>query len=472
MAWRVRTLDDILAHAEKHALHRSLGAFQLMMLGVGAVLGTGIFVLTAVGAERAGPGLMLSFVIAGAVCGFSALAYAELAAMVPVAGSAYTYSYAVLGELIAWLVGWNLILEYAVSAGAVAVGWAGYMNGLLVNIGIHLPYAAQYGAFDFHHPGGGVNLLAAGSVLLVTGLLVLGTRESAIVNSILVAVKIVALTAFVVLSVPHIDWRNFTPFMPFGFGSTEVDGVNRGVMAAAALMFFAYVGFDAVSTAAEETKNPNRNVPLGLVGSLVICTALYLLVTAGAIGSTPYRELIGNDEPLAWILRHLGYVSAGNFVALAAIVALPTVVMMMLYGQSRIFFVMARDGLLPEIFSRVHPRFRTPHIITIATGVVVALIAGGFSVDEIAELSNTGTLFAFIAVGIGVIALRIVQPERPRPFRCPAVWITASIAILGCTYLLVSLPKIALVRFALWTLAGVVVYALYGYRASPLRQRS
>jgi basic amino acid/polyamine antiporter, APA family len=468
--WRIKTLDDILVHAEKKSLHRSLGAFQLMMLGVGAIIGTGIFVLTAVGAERAGPGLMLSFVIAGTVCAFAALAYAELAAMVPVAGSAYTYSYAVMGELIAWLVGWNLILEYAVSAAAVAVGWSGYMGGFLASVNVHLPVALQYGAFDWHHPGGGINVLAMGSVLAVTTLLVVGTRESAIVNSILVAVKLVALAAFIFLALPNINMDNFSPFAPFGYGSTEVDGISRGVMAAAALIFFAYVGFDAVSTAAEETKNPNRNVPLGLIGSLAICTVIYLLVAAAALGTTPYTQLIGNSEPLAFVLRNMGHTTVGNLVALAAIFALPTVVMMMMYGQSRIFFVMARDGLLPKVFSNVHPRFKTPHVITIVTGVIVALISGFFSVDEIAELSNSGTLFAFIAVAIGVMVLRAKQPNRPRPFKCPAVYVVGTLAVLGCLGLMVSLPTVALVRFGLWSVVGVIVYALYGYRASPMHK--
>jgi APA family basic amino acid/polyamine antiporter len=470
MTWRIKTLDDILVHAEKKSLHRSLGAFQLMMLGVGAIIGTGIFVLTAVGAERAGPGLLLSFVIAGTVCGFAALAYAELAAMVPVAGSAYTYSYAVMGELIAWLVGWNLILEYAVSAAAVAVGWSGYMGGFLASVNVHLPTALQYGAFDWHHPGGGINVLAMGSVLAVTTLLVIGTRESAIVNSILVAVKLVALGAFIFLALPNLNMDNFSPFAPYGYGSTEIDGISRGVMAAAALIFFAYVGFDAVSTAAEETKNPNRNVPLGLIGSLAICTVIYLLVAAGALGTTPYTQLVGNSEPLAFVLRNMGHTTVGNLVALAAIFALPTVVMMMMYGQSRIFFVMARDGLLPKVFSTVHPRFKTPHVITIVTGVIVALISGFFSVDEIAELSNSGTLFAFIAVAIGVMVLRAKQPNRPRPFKCPAVYVVGTLAVLGCLGLMVSLPMVALVRFGLWTVIGAVVYALYGYRASPMHK--
>src|SRR5687768_1127706 len=271
-----------------------------MLLGVGAVIGTGIFVLTAVGAERAGPGLVLSFVIAAVVCGFAALAYAELAAMVPVAGSAYTYSYVVIGEFMAWLVGWNLILEYAVAGAAVAVGWSGYMTGLLQSMGVEVPLALKAGMFAMQ--GGGVNLIATSAVVAVTGLLIIGTRESAIVTTVLVFVKLIALTAFILIAVPKIDWANFEPFMPYGFGTTEQDGVARGVMAAAALIFFAYIGFDAVSTAAEETRNPNRNVPLGLIGTLIVCTTVYVLVAAGAVGTTPYTELAGNTEPLASIL--------------------------------------------------------------------------------------------------------------------------------------------------------------------------
>lgn len=463
---RIKRVEQCIADAEKKGLKRTLGAFQLMMLGVGAIIGTGIFVLTAIGAERAGPGLMLSFLIAGTVCAFAALAYAELAAMVPVAGSAYTYSYAVMGELIAWLVGWNLILEYAVAASAVAVGWSGYMVGLIESMGVEFPMALKAGAFAA--AGGGVNVLAVFVVAVVTGLLIIGTRESAAFTAALVFVKLAALGAFIFLSVPHINWDNFTPFMPYGFATHEVDGVAKGVMAAAALIFFAYVGFDAVSTAAEETRNPNRNVPIGLIGSLVICTLLYVLVTAGAVGSTPYQSLVGNTEPLAFILRNLGFQTVGNLVALAAIIALPTVVLMMVFGQTRIFFVMSRDGLLPEVLSRVHPRFRTPHIITLVTGVFVAIVGGLFSVDEIAELSNTGTLFAFTAVGLGVMVLRRTQPDRPRPFRCPAIWLVGPAAVLGCIYLFMSLPSLAQQRFFIWTLIGVGVYFLYGYRRSPL----
>jgi APA family basic amino acid/polyamine antiporter len=466
MNWRRKSVEQCLELAETKKLRRSLGVLQLTLLGIGAVIGTGIFVLTAIGAERAGPGLMLSFVIAGCVCAFAALAYAEMSAMVPVSGSAYTYSYAVMGEFVAWIVGWNLILEYAVSGAAVAVGWSGYMAGLLESLGAPLPLSLKAGMFAVH--GGGINVLAAGAVLVVTTLLIIGTRTSATVTSVLVMVKLAALAAFIFIVLPKIDWAHFTPFMPFGFGSHDVDGVAKGVMAAAALIFFAYVGFDAVATAAEETRNPNRNVPIGILASLGVCTLLYVLVAAGAVGSTPYQQLVGNTEPLAYILRHLGFPTVGNLVALAAVVALPTVVLMMLFGQTRIFFVMSRDGLLPEVFSRVHRRFQTPHIITAVTGFVVAIVAGLFSVAEIAELSNTGTLFAFVAVSLAVVVLRRTQPERPRPFRCPAVNIVGPLAILGCLYLFISLPGLAQARFWVWTALGVIVYYLYGYRRSPL----
>ena len=483
MNWRVKPLDEILANAERKALRRSLGPFQLMMLGIGAIIGTGIFVLTAVGAERAGPGLMLSFVIAGAVCAFAALAYAELSSMVPVAGSAYTYSYGVMGELVAWIVGWNLILEYAVAASAVAVGWSGYMNGLLKSWDVHVPTAFTAGYFDLKGGGFGagdgvVNLLAVAVVIAVCALLVRGTRESAAVNTALVVVKLVALGFFVVIAIPNINWDNFSPFMPYGFLSHEVfdaqlnADVSKGVMAAAALIFFAYVGFDAVSTAAEETRNPNRNVPIGLMGSLALCTIIYLLVAAGAVGTMPTEELKNSKEPLAEVLRNLGFQRIGDLIGVAAVLALPTVVMMMIFGQVRIFFAMSRDQLLPASLSSVHPRFGTPWIMTIVTGVLVMLVAGFFSVDEIAELSNTGTLLAFIAVAAGVLVLRSTQPDRPRPFRCPAVWIVAPLAIAGCLFLLASVPPKSLVRFAIWNAIGFAVYFLYSRSRSPLAPRA
>jgi basic amino acid/polyamine antiporter, APA family len=478
---RVKSLDAILATAEKKSLHRSLGAFQLTMLGIGAVIGTGIFVLTAEAAQKAGPGMMLSFIIAGVVCAVAALCYSEMAAMVPVSGSAYTYSYAVMGELIAWMVGWALILEYAVAAGAVSVGWSGYVVGLIENaFHLDIPDMLVRGPYD----GGIINLPACAIALLVTWLLVIGTKESAFVNAILVCVKVTALTLFCILALPVIKMENFTPFSPLGFG---------GVSAAAASIFFAYVGFDAVSTAAEETKNPQRNMPIGLIGSLGICTIFYLLVAAGVIGSVGAQPVAGlngevlapgskelaaqcaaigdaavvcSKEALAWTLRSIGWPQIGNLIGLAAGLALPSVILMMMFGQTRIFFVMSRDGLLPQVFSKVHPKFHTPHVITILTGIFVATFAAFFPVGKLADISNSGTLFAFAAVSIAVLMLRRTDPDRARPFRTPAIAITAPLAIVGCIYLFWSLGHETKMMFVGWAVIGLVVYFLYS------RQRS
>jgi APA family basic amino acid/polyamine antiporter len=499
MFGRVKPLDAILATAEKKSLHRSLGAFQLTMLGVGAIIGTGIFVLTAEAAQKAGPGMLLSFIIAGAVCAVAALCYAEMASMVPVSGSAYTYSYAVMGELLAWMVGWALVLEYAVAAGAVSVGWSGYFVGLLREyLGVALPQELvnanaliahiklAFGAAPSDElataisVGGYINLPAFVIALLVTWLLVIGTRESALVNAVLVVVKITALTLFVALAVPVMQAENFEPFAPLGFG---------GISAAAASIFFAYVGFDAVSTAAEETKNPQRNMPIGLIGSLAICTVFYLLVASGVIGSVGAQPLfdeagngispgdstgmaaacagIANDavvcskEALAWTLREIGWQQIGNLVGLAAGLALPSVVLMMMFGQTRIFFVMSRDGLLPEALSRVHPKYHTPHVVTIITGIFVALFAALFPVGALADISNSGTLFAFAMVAIAVMVLRRTDPDRVRPFRTPAVMIVAPLAIVGCVYLFFSLSGYTLSLFAGWAVIGLAVYFLY-----------
>ncbi|WP_309090381.1 amino acid permease [Phenylobacterium sp.] len=474
--WRVKPLDAILATAEKKSLHRSLGAFQLTMLGIGAVIGTGIFVLTAEAAQKAGPGMMISFIIAGVVCAVAALCYAEMASMVPVSGSAYTYSYAVMGELVAWMVGWALILEYAVAAGAVSVGWSGYVVGLLeATFGLEIPDALTLGPFD----GGMINLPAMAIAGLVTWLLVIGTRESATVNSILVAIKVAALTLFIVLAVPVMRMEEFTPFMPLGFA---------GVATAAASIFFAYVGFDAVSTAAEETKNPQRNMPIGLIGSLSVCTIFYLLVAAGVIGSVGAQPVLGADgaalapgsreladacraladgkvvcskEALAWTLREIGWPQIGNLIGLAAGLALPSVILMMMFGQTRIFFVMSRDGLLPAAFSKIHPKYNTPHVITIITGIAVALFAAFFPVGQLANISNSGTLFAFAAVSIAVLVIRKTDPNRHRPFRTPLIWLTAPIAVLGCVFLFFSLDEKSKYLFVIWAVIGLLVYFLY-----------
>ncbi|MBI2396519.1 MAG: amino acid permease [Xanthomonadales bacterium] len=468
---RIKPLDQILAAAEKKGLKRQLGAFDLTMLGIGAIIGTGIFVLTAVAANKAGPGMMYSFVIAGVVCALTALIYAEIAAMVPVAGSAYTYSYAVLGELIAWMVGWALILEYAIAASAVAVGWSGYANGFLRDHGMGLPLALTAGPKDTITladgtiASGGFNLIACMIALLITGLLVLGTSKSAKFTAALVLVKIVALTAFIAVAFPAVNGANFEPMLPNGWG-TPLSGT--GVLGAAASIFFAYVGFDAVSTASEETQNPNRNIPIGLIGSLAICTVFYLLVSYAAIGTAgaqPGGALSQSKEPLAFVLKNLGWPKLGDAVGWAAIIALPSVILMMIYGQTRILFTMSRDGLMPKMFSDVHPRFFTPHKVTIVTGVAVALFAAMFPVDALADISNAGTLFAFFMVAVGVMVLRVTQPNRPRPFRSPLIWIVGPGAVVGCAVLFMSLGWNPTIKyFLIWAAIGLVVY--FGYARS------
>lgn len=496
MNWRIKPLADILATADKKSLPRSLGAFQLTMLGVGAVIGTGIFVLTSEAAQKAGPGMMLAFVIAGFVCAVTALCYAELASMVPVSGSAYTYSYAVLGEVIAWMVGWALILEYAVAAAAVSVGWSNYFVGLMERtFSIDVPDALTRGSFV----GGIINLPAACIGILVTTLLVIGTRESAAVNAFLVTIKVAALTLFIALALPIISMDNFEPFSPNGFISATS---GMGIAGAAASIFFAYVGFDAVSTAAEETKNPQRNMPIGLIGSLLICTIFYLLVSAGAVGSIGAQpvidpatgaafepaspamaeackeaanasKLVCSGEPLAHVLDVIGWKKVSQLIGLAAFLALPSVILMMLFGQTRIFFSMARDKLLPfnDKLTRVHPKFNTPHVVTIITGAGVTIFASFFPVGVLADISNSGTLFAFMAVSLGVMILRVRDPGRTRPFRTPGVWIVGPLALAGCAFLLFSLPLRTQVTFLVWAAIGLLVYALYGYRKSPLSSR-
>lgn len=497
MNWRIKPLAEILATADRKSLTRSLGAFQLTMLGVGAVIGTGIFVLTAEAAQKAGPGMMLSFVIAGFVCGVTALCYAELASMVPVSGSAYTYSYAVLGELAAWMVGWALILEYAVAASAVCVGWSNYFVGLVErSFGWDVPDMLSQGM----HVGGLINLPAAVIGVLVTSLLVVGTRESATVNAVLVGIKVVALTIFCALALPVMNMEQFEPFSPNGFLG-EISGM--GVAGAAASIFFAYVGFDAVSTAAEETKNPQRNMPIGIIGSLLICTVFYLVVAAGVVGSVGAQPLVDpasglayepgssamavacdlpqnaqllvcSGEPLAHALDVIGWKKVSQLIGLAAFLALPSVILMMLFGQTRVFFAMARDRLLPfhESLSKVHPRFNTPHVVTLITGAGVTIFAAFFPVGLLADISNTGTLFAFMAVALGVLILRRRDPHHHRPFRTPGVWVVGPLALAGCAFLLFSLPIQTQITFIVWTFAGLVVYGLYGYRKNPLANRA
>ena len=502
---RVKPMDAILATAEKKSLKRTLGAFQLTMLGIGAVIGTGIFVLTSEAAQKAGPGMLFSFIVAGFVCAVAALCYSELASMVPVSGSAYTYTYAVVGELLAWMVGWALILEYAVGASAVAVGWSNHAVGLLGASGIHIPSvianadalmahaAMAFGAapspdlITATQTGGWINVPAIFISVAVMLLLIVGTTESAFVNAILVAIKIAALTLFVILTLPAMNTNHFggpgEPFLPTG---------SVGVLGAAASIFFAYVGFDAVSTAAEETKNPQRNVPIGLIASLGICTLFYLLVASGAIGAIGAQPVMGPDgtplppgsaeiagrcaaivsggsieplvcskEALVHVLQVLGHPIFGWLVGLAAVLALPSVVLMMMYGQTRVFFTMARDGLLPRKLASVHPKFRTPHVVTVVTGIGATIAAAILPVGKLADYSNSGTLFAFFMVAVSVMVLRKTDPGRRRPFRTPLVWIVAPLAIVGCIGLYVSLPLTAILVLPGWGIVGLLVYFFY-----------
>jgi APA family basic amino acid/polyamine antiporter len=460
-----KSLDDLVRHDAAHRLAKTLSWPHLIALGVGAIVGTGIYTLTGVGAERAGPAVILAFAIAGAVCACAALAYAELATMIPAAGSAYTFSYAALGETVAWIVGWSLVLEYSLACSTVAVGWSGYLVGWIASAGIHLPAALLSGP----HSGGIVNLPAVLVALAVMGMLIAGTRESATLNIVLVVIKLVALAMFVAFALPAFDAANLHPFMPYGFGSTESGGMKHGVMAAAAIVFFAFYGFDAVATSAEEARNPGRDLTIGIVGSMLVCTAIYMAVAVAAIGALPYTALGHSPEPLALVLRSLSQPLAAHLIALAAVIALPSVILVMMYGQSRIFFVMARDGLLPRGLARVSPRTGAPTLITLLTGLSIALVAGLFRLDEIAELANAGTLLAFIAVGLCLMVLRRRAPDMPRLFRCPAPYVVGTLAILGCLYLLSSLPTATILRFLVWNAIGLAVYLLYGRRHSLVR---
>ena len=487
---RVKSLDAILATAEKKSLHRSLGALQLTLFGIGAVIGTGIFVLTAAGAQKAGPGLMLAFAIAGLICIVAALCYAEIAAMIPVAGSAYTYTYAVMGEVLAWTVGWALVLEYAVAASAVSVGWSGYFTGTILNefLGVSLPAWLTAGPLALGGaPGGLINLPAVIIALLMTWLLMIGTNESARVNAILVAIKVVALTTFVILTVPAADVDNFNPFLPAGvFGGF---GSGVGAVGAAATIFFAYVGFDAVSTAAEETRNPQKNVPIGLIGSLLFCTVFYILVAAGAVGAIGGQPIMGpggvpfpagseelarqcalpqyadmlvcSNEALAHVLRQIGFSSVGNMLGIAAFIALPSVILILLFGQTRIFFVMSRDGLLPDGLSKIHPKWKTPYVVTAITGAVVAFAAAFLPVGQLADIANAGTLYAFMMVAIAVMMLRKIEPNRPRKFRTPMLWLVGPATIAGCIFLFLNLPFEAMVVLPIWGAVGMVIYYAY-----------
>jgi len=468
--WNRRKSIDAMHAPHDEATHgprlkATLSWPHLLALGVGAIVGTGILTLIGVGAGLAGPAVLVSFALAGLVCACAALAYAELSTMMPAAGSAYTYSYAVLGELIAWIVGWSLILEYSLVVSAVAVGWSGYAVGFLngIDIGgvsLALPAALTVGP----QAGGLINLPAIFIIAVVTGLLLLGTRESANLNVVLVVIKIVALIVFVAIALPAFDSAHFTPFMPNGFGAPFV---KTGVMAAAAIIFFAFYGFDAISTAAEETKRPERDLAIGIVGSMLICTALYLVVAAAAIGARPVGSFAASPEPLALILREMGQGTAAKWIGASAVVALPTVLLAFLFGQSRIFLGMARDGLLPTRLARISTR-GVPALVTIFTAVVVAVLAGLLPLDELASLANAGTLAAFCAVGVCLVVLRLRDPGRKRLFKAPLWPLVAAITVIGCVVFFLSLKPVTQVGFLIWNAIGLVIYFVWSSRHARL----
>ena len=443
--------------APEHRLKRSLGWPHLVALGVGAIVGTGILTLIGVGAAKAGPSVILSFAIAGLICAAAALAYAEMATMIPASGSAYTYTYVVIGELLAWIVGWSLILEYSLVVSAVAVGWSGYAADFMASIGAAMPEALVNGPAL----GGVVNLPAVFIIAVVAGLLTLGTRESATINAILVVVKVLALVLFVAVTVPFFDAGNFEPFMPFGFEKSGASGSEVGVMAAAAIIFFAFYGFDAIATAAEEAKNPGRDLAIGIVGSMLACVLIYMAVAAAAIGALAYTRFANDPAPLSLILRELGAGWAERVLSAAAVIALPTVILAFFYGQSRIFFVMARDGLLPASLARVSGR-GSPVRITLFTAVVVGVLAGLIPLDELAALANAGTLTAFIAVCACMLIMRRRAPDAPRKFKTPAPWLVGIGGILGCAYLFYSLPTTTQLYFLGAQVVGLLIYLGYG----------
>ena len=456
---RRKAIETTLRREAGRSLTPRLSWPHLVALGVGSIIGTGIYTLTGVGADRAGPGVVLAFAIAGAVCVCAALAYAELATLLPAAGSAYTYVYTALGEVLAWVIGWSMALEYLLGASGVAVGWSAHLIDWLHPLGIVVPHWMMAGPMA----GGVINLPAVGVALAIALLLTFGVSESATINIALVAIKLVALTAFVILTAPAIKAQNFHPLMPYGFSSHVEGGMQRGVMAAASLVFFAFYGFDAVSTAAEEAKRPARDLTIGLLGSLAVCTVIYMAVSASAVGAIPFTKFAKSEAPLVEVLRQLGHMNASVWIAGAALVALPSVILVDMYAQSRIFFGMSRDGLLPRSLSQVNSKLGTPVVMTLLTGVFVAVVAGLAPLDRIAEVANSGTLAAFTAVAVAMIVLRVQRPDLPRVFKCPAWWLVGPLAIAGCIYLFISLPLTTKLMFVGWNVIGLGAYFAFGF---------
>jgi APA family basic amino acid/polyamine antiporter len=454
--FRTKNLDNMVAAAGvPGGLKKVLGPMDLIMMGIGAIVGTGIFVLTGTGALTAGPALTLSFVISAIACGFAALCYAEFASTVPVAGSIYTYSYAVLGELVAWMIGWDLLLEYGLATSAVAVGWSGYFQSLIGGFGLEVPkvLSAAPGALDGVHTY--MNLPALLIMLVLTAMLSWGVRESARINNVMVVIKIAVVLLFIVVGVKHVAPANWHPFMPYGV---------PGVMGAAAVVFFAFIGFDAVTSAAEEVKNPSRDLPIGIIGSLAICTILYVIVSAIMTGIVPFQMFKGIDHPVSLALQHAGENWFAGFIDLGAILGMTTVILVMAYGQTRIVYAMSRDGLLPKKLSTVHPKFNTPFFATWVVGILFGLLAAFVPLNVLAELVNIGTLAAFCLVSVAVIVLRKKRPDLKRAFRCPGVPVVPAIAVVFCLSLMSFLSAITWIAFLIWLAIGLVVY--FGYARS------
>ena len=475
-----KPLADLKREAESGTFHRALGPLNLTTLGIGAIIGAGLFVLTGTAAsQNAGPALVVSMIMAGVACAFAGLCYAEMASMIPVAGSAYTYAYATLGQLVAWIIGWDLILEYSLSTATVAVGWSGYAVSFLHNIGIDIPpqWAAPAGAEVTLANGaivhGIFNIPALLIVLAVTTLLIIGIRESANVNSVIVIIKVAVLLIFLAAGVRFVNPANWHPFVPpntGAFGDFGWSGVLRG----AGVIFFAYIGFDAVSTAAQEAKNPQRDMPIGILASLVICTIIYIAVSLVLTGIVPYHKL-GVPNPISVGIEQTGMTWLAPIINVGAVCGLSSVMLVTLLGQSRIFFSMSRDGLLPPVFQRVHPRFKTPYLGTALTGILIAVAAGLVDISTLGKLTSMGTLLAFAIVCGGVLILRRTAPELPRPFRTPGAPAVPIIGVLVCFYLMVGLPLSTWIRLVVWLAVGMLIYLLYGrhqpLQAAPQRAR-